>query len=414
MLVTASLPLLYWIGILGLHNLWIGVRIMLPLEGVFAAIFLKKTRSIVESIAPPFTELPIICDLLRILETEPFSKQRLRSLKDRVTGTDALHNIRRLQRLMALTKERDYSWFTALSWCLLWTTQFSMAIDRWRRRHGTQMLEWLAILGEFEALISLAIYSFEHPADVWPELIEHGPVLHAEALAHPLLDESSCVRNDLRLDGDVRFLIVSGSNMSGKSTFLRAVGLNAVLAWMGAPVRCARLQISPLAIGAAIRVEDSLVDGRSHFFAEMQRLRRMIETAGEKRLLFLADEIMIGTNSHDRRIAAEWIVRALILRGAIGLIVPDHVMPSDQFSAEKACQTEQSRTEQSKTTGLGNSRGRRERFDKDIAAIRVFGGDEKDIIGRARPTQRDRLQTCATRLSARHTATRPVRCSGAG
>jgi DNA mismatch repair ATPase MutS len=89
---------------------------------------------------------------------------------------------------------------------------------------------------------------------------------------------------------------------------------------MGAPVRCAKFQISPLTIGAAIRVEDSLVDGRSHFLSEMQRLRRMIETAGERPLLFLADEIMNGTNSHDRRIAAEWVVRALILRGAIGLI----------------------------------------------------------------------------------------------
>ena len=317
---TASLPFLYWIGVLGLHDLWLGVRITLLLEAVFAAYFLKKTRSIVDSIGPPSTELPIICNLIQILEREPFSSPRLVDLKSRLLGAAASENIRRLQKLMSLAKERDYSWFTALSYCLLGTTQFSMAIDRWRRRHGAQMLEWLAILGEFEALISLAVYSFEHPTDVRPELIEDGPLLRAESLAHPLMDESVCVRNDLQLDSNVRFLIVSGSNMSGKSTFLRAVGLNTVLAWMGAPVRCAKFQVSPLAIGAAIRVEDSLVDGRSHFMTEMQRLRRMIETAGEKPLLFLADEIMIGTNSRDRRIAAEWVVRALILRGAIGLI----------------------------------------------------------------------------------------------
>ena len=319
-LATMSLPALYWIGALGLHNLWLGVRITLLSEAVFGSFFLKKTRSIVDSIGPPSTELPIICNLLQTLEREPFSSPRLVGLKSRLLGASASRNIRRLQKLMSLAKERDYSWFTALSYCLLWTTQFSMAIDRWRRRHGAQMLEWLAILGEFEALISLAVYSFEHPADVRPELIDDGPILRAELLAHPLLDESVCVRNDLQLDSNVRFLIVSGSNMSGKSTFLRAVGLNTVLAWMGAPVRCAKFQVSQLAIGAAIRVEDSLVDGRSHFMTEMQRLRRMIETAGEKPLLFLADEIMIGTNSHDRRIAAEWVVRALILRGAIGLI----------------------------------------------------------------------------------------------
>jgi len=139
-------------------------------------------------------------------------------------------------------------------------------------------------------------------------------------MGHPLIDEDACVRNDLRLGGDVRFLIVSGSNMSGKSTFLRAIGLNSVLAWMGAPVRCTKLKLSALAIGAAVRVQDSLVDGRSHFLAELQRLRRMIDAASETPLLYLADEIMSGTNSHDRRIATEWVVRALVLREAIGVI----------------------------------------------------------------------------------------------
>jgi len=178
----------------------------------------------------------------------------------------------------------------------------------------------VAALGEFEALISLSTYCYEHPGDTFPELIEKGPLFEAEGLGHPLLDETSCVRNDLLLSDTVRFLIVSGSNMSGKSTFLRAIGLNSILALMGAPVRCVKLRLSPLAIGAAVRIQDSVIDGRSHFLAEMQRLRRMIEVANQKPLLFLADEIMSGTNSHDRRIATEWVIRALMLRGAIGAI----------------------------------------------------------------------------------------------
>lgn len=108
--------------------------------------------------------------------------------------------------------------------------------------------------------------------------------------------------------------------MSGKSTFLRAVGANAVLGWMGAPVRCARLRISALSVAAAIRVQDSLADGQSHFFAEMQRLRRMIDLAAERSVLFLIDEIMSGTNSRDRRVAAEWVMCALVHKSAIGLI----------------------------------------------------------------------------------------------
>lgn len=195
-----------------------------------------------------------------------------------------------------------------------------MAVDRWYRRHGTDVLDYLAALGEFEALLSLAAYAFEHPRDAFPEIIDSGPLFDATQLGHPLLDESICVRNDVCLDAKTRFLIVSGSNMSGKSTFLRAIGTNAVLAWMGAPVRCAKLRLSELQIAAAIRVQDSITDGRSHFLAEMQRLRRIIDLAGAGTLLFLADEIMSGTNSHDRRIAAEWVIRALVRRNAVGLI----------------------------------------------------------------------------------------------
>jgi len=222
--------------------------------------------------------------------------------------------------LMRLLKERDNEVFTYVSFCLLWGTQFAMAIEHWRLRHGAELQAWVAALGEFEALISLSTYSYEHPGDTVPLLLENSRELEAEGLGHPLLDEVPCVRNDVQLNDTVRFLIVSGSNMSGKSTFLRAIGLNVVLANRGAPVRCARLRLSLLTIGAAMRIQDSVVDGRSHFLAEMQRLRRMIEIANQNPLLFLADEIMSGTNSHDRRIATEWVVRALMLRGAVGAI----------------------------------------------------------------------------------------------
>jgi DNA mismatch repair ATPase MutS len=228
--------------------------------------------------------------------------------------------MRRLWRLVHLLDLRDNPMFTLVGYGLLWTTQFAMAIDRWRARHGRELIEWLRALGEFEALISLSSYALEHPHDVLPDLLEGEPEFDANGLGHPLLDAEICVRNDIQLGDGTRFLIVSGSNMSGKSTFLRAMGQNAVLAWMGAPVRCRKLRLSRLAIGAAIRLQDSLTDGRSHFFAEMDRLRRMIQAAGVDRMLFLADEIMSGTNSHDRRIAAEWVVRALLLRSAIGAI----------------------------------------------------------------------------------------------
>jgi len=128
------------------------------------------------------------------------------------------------------------------------------------------------------------------------------------------------VRNDLALGAGTSLLIVSGSNMSGKSTLLRAAGLNAVLALAGAPVRARRLRLSALSVAASIRVVDSLADGRSRFLAEITRLRRMMDLArGDRALLFLIDELLSGTNSHDRRIGAEAILRGLVNRGAIGL-----------------------------------------------------------------------------------------------
>jgi hypothetical protein len=315
-------PILYWSGFLGLQAMWATLGTLLFTEAIFAITFRSRVKSVLESLGTLSIELPTMRELLQIIEREQFSSSKLKILANHL-GEDrpaASGHIRHLVRLIRLVEQRKNEWFAYPSFCLLWGTQFAMAIERWRRLHGAQMLEWITALGEIEALICLSTYSYEHPGDAFPEFAERGPVFEAEGLGHPLLEESTCVRNDLQLGDTVRFLIVSGSNMSGKSTFLRAVGLNAVLAYTGAPVRCTKLRLSSPTIGAAIRMQDSVVDGRSHFLAEMHRLRRMIEEADHGPLLFLADEIMAGTNSHDRRIASEWVIRALMLRGAIGAI----------------------------------------------------------------------------------------------
>ncbi|MGH9369935.1 MAG: MutS-related protein [Vicinamibacterales bacterium] len=146
-------------------------------------------------------------------------------------------------------------------------------------------------------------------------------LFEARQLGHPLLPGVSVVRNDVHLDGDTRLLVVSGSNMSGKSTLLRTVGINAVLALAGAPVRAASLRISPLAIGATLRIQDSLQEGRSRFYAEITRIRELADIAGGPvPLLFLLDELFHGTNSHDRLVGAVAVLGSLLDRGAIGLV----------------------------------------------------------------------------------------------
>ncbi|HEY6467957.1 MAG TPA: hypothetical protein VIY69_18295, partial [Candidatus Acidoferrales bacterium] len=197
----------------------------------------------------------------------------------------------------------------------------ALRIEAWRKQYGAEVRGWLAALGEMEALSDLAGYSYEHPADVFPEFTEDSPCFEAEGLAHPLMPGAVAIRNDLSLNGELRLVIISGPNMAGKSTFVRAVGVNAVLAQCGAPVRATKLRISPLAVAASVCVLDSLQGGISRFYAEIIRLKLIMDmTKGPVPVLFLLDELLSGTNSHDRRLGAEAIVRGLFERNAVGFV----------------------------------------------------------------------------------------------
>jgi DNA mismatch repair ATPase MutS len=180
------------------------------------------------------------------------------------------------------------------------------------------------IAGEMEALVALAIYSFEHPGDVFPEFAEAGEgraLFDGEELGHPLIAAEKCVRNSVRLDEQTRVLLISGSNMSGKSTLLRTVGINAVLAMAGAPIRGKSLRLTAVNVGTRIRSTDSLQEGRSTFYTEILHIRRVFELLSKPEpLLFLFDELLEGTNSHDRRIGAEGLIRKLLERGAMGMV----------------------------------------------------------------------------------------------
>ena len=171
-------------------------------------------------------------------------------------------------------------------------------------------------------LSAVAAYAFDRPQDPFPEIVDAGPMFDGDGVAHPLIPDMVSVPNDIQLGGaGPRGAVISGSNMSGKSTLLRTVGVNTVLGLAGAPVRAMRLRLSPLVIGATLRIDDSLQEGHSRFYTEILRIRGIVDAArGPVPLLFLLDEILHGTNSHDRRIGAEAIVRALVNLGAIGLV----------------------------------------------------------------------------------------------
>lgn len=282
-----------------------------------------RVTAVVEAVDEPAHDLDVLASLLRIVENESFASEHLRGLQASLRGSaPASLEIARLSRLVALLASRRNVLFAIPSGLLMWATQWAFAIDAWKARAGVHIPRWLDSIGEFEALLALAAFSAEHPAFVFPELIDGGAALDADGLAHATLPPGA-VANDIRLGADApHLLIVSGSNMSGKTTWMRTLGVAVVLARMGAPVRATRFRVSPVAVGAAIRVLDSLTDGRSRFFAEVVRLKQIVDLARGTHgsVLFLLDEILSGTNSHDRRIGAEAVMASLVRAGAIGIV----------------------------------------------------------------------------------------------
>jgi hypothetical protein len=289
-------------------------------------------QSVLASASTPARELKLLGLLLARLEKESFTAPHLQRLTHALDthGLTASAEIRRLERLVDYLDSARNQFFRVIAAPLVWISQFAMAIEAWRQECGRHIGEWIAMVGEFEALCSLACFAYERPGAVFPELVEPDgdgkPLFDGESVRHPLIDPARAVGNDVKL-GDVKLgdacslWIVSGSNMSGKSTLLRAVGLNTVLAWAGAPVCCTRLRLSPLRIGASIRVNDSLADNKSRFYAEISRLRDIVELARSGQpTLFLLDELLSGTNSHDRRIGAAAVIEGLAVSGAIGLV----------------------------------------------------------------------------------------------
>jgi hypothetical protein len=306
----------------------------LVIQMLWAARYRRAVHAVATGVHRRSRELDMLATMLARLEREAVKSPRLQAIRAAWSsnGRPPSQEIARLARVVDILTSRDNEIFRPLAALWLVGTQCACAIDRWRARCGPLVPRWLDAVAEYEALSALAGYASEHPDDVFPEFAEVGAgapaIFEAAALAHPLIPAHRAVANDVTLGGDgPRVWLVSGSNMSGKSTLLRAVGIAAVMAQAGAPVRAGRLRMSALRPGATLRIQDSLQAGQSRFFAEITRLSLIVSMAraeagdGSKMaVLFLLDEVLGGTNSHDRRIGAEGIIDGLVGLGAIGLV----------------------------------------------------------------------------------------------
>jgi len=303
---------------------WIWVVAFILAHRSIAYVWRAQVAQALGSIGTPERDLALVSALLERVEHEPFTSPRLAALRDALLtdGTPPSRRIAGLRSLISWLYSEDNLMFRPIAAAILWRPIFAVAIARWHRAYGPAVVAWLAVVGELEALSAFATQAYEHPDDHFPDVTDQAARFEAKGLGHPLISETSAVRNDVALGGEhPHVLIVSGSNMSGKSTLLRAVGVNVVLALAGGTVRAEALRVSRLVIGATLRVDDSLQTGHSRFYTEILRIRAIVERAVKHEpVLFLLDEVLHGTNSHDRRIGAEAIVRALVSHGAIGLV----------------------------------------------------------------------------------------------
>lgn len=319
------LPGLAAIGLLGWTTLGWGPAPFIGAVGastLLGRILRRRAAAVLAHVTDAHAGLASLAAVAARLEQSRFDHPYLSSLQERLlAGGRASRQIQTLGTRVAWLGMVQNDLAQPALQLFGGAASLAFAIESWRRRSGPYVRGWLEGIGEVEALCALASHSYEHPADPFPELVDGGPILDGRGMGHPLLPESRCVRNDVHLGrGGPSLLLLSGSNMSGKSTLLRTIGTNTVLAFAGAPVRARSLRVSPLNIGASIRVHDSLMGGASRFYAEIVRLRQIVQSLDSPLpVLFLLDEILHGTNSHDRRHGAEGVLRGLLERGGIGV-----------------------------------------------------------------------------------------------
>jgi len=317
---SVVLSVLLLLGLTALFPWPLLVNYIAPLVALHAIIGLalhEKVRPILDSGRDLSPEISILGQGLSLLASQKFSSPKLAALVERASAAPA--PLRRLERVTYWMREREKDLLYGVSLYLMLGTHLAVRMEQWRSQYSADLPLWIEAWSEFEALHAVATYAHEHPDDVFPQFTT-ARTFDAGGLRHPLLRTVTCVPNDVRFDDQTRFWIISGSNMAGKSTIMRSIGTNIVLALAGAPVRAASLTLAPFHVCASISTADSLLEGKSRFMAEVERIRDTITAASTHPVLFLIDEIFSGTNSHDRRIAAESVVRALIQSGAVGAL----------------------------------------------------------------------------------------------
>lgn len=324
--IATVLPVLtcLWIGYAffrGWHAItWIGPLVVHGILLLTAQAYVGAVFTAVSSHQGVFLRFG---PLLKLVENANFQSEALSELRKstQVDGPLPSERMRKFERIVSWFELRHnglvYPFFDLL---FLWDFHCVFALERWQRETGKHLRQWFRALGELEALASLAGFAYDNPEYSWPTVVDGRTCFEAEDLGHPLILKGR-VTNDVSIPEGGRALLITGSNMSGKSTLMRAIGVNVVLSQAGAPVCAARMSVSPLNLRTSMRMSDSLEQGVSHFYAELRKLKAVLDACGsDVPVLFLLDEVLHGTNSRERQIGARWVLSELLRNGAIGAV----------------------------------------------------------------------------------------------
>ena len=311
-------------------RLWTIYGGALAVQIVFLSLMRPRVEPVLARVCIKQSPLGHYRDLLAAAEQAELSNGLLVKLQNdlKVEGALASEKMRKLDNLVGLAAVRHNGFVHILADIfLLWDVWCAWLVDRWRAENGAKVAVWLDTLAELEALVSLATFAYEHPAYAYPEIVDRddGPRYEARDLGHPLIARSERIVNDIALTPTMSGLMITGSNMSGKSTMLRSIGINSVLAQAGAPVCASELRLSSVSLYTSMRIGDDLDRGASRFFMEVAKLDTIVKalkrrTPNSPALCFLLDEVLHGTNSRERNIGAKAVVRYLIEQGALGVV----------------------------------------------------------------------------------------------
>lgn len=319
LLVPALLVTVIILNIAGLVSSYV-LNYSLLLSALLAYYISKQVTPLHQQVSKMAEELEVMSDSIRLIENKNFNAYYLQKIQSGFAQPDgkASTKLRRLKKILErLDMRYNIVVFILLDILLQWDLQQAIALEKWKKENHENVLGWFAALGKIEALNSFANLAFNHPEWCYPVFKETHFFIEGTAVGHPLIPAEKCVLNDIRIEHKGELLLVTGSNMAGKSTYLRSIGTNTVLAMAGAPVFAGYFCLSPVQLITSMRITDNLEENTSTFYAELKKLKTIIEKVNNKQPVFiLLDEILRGTNSLDRHTGSAALIRQLIKQQA--------------------------------------------------------------------------------------------------